>query len=161
MSEMDSLILRDSLLQHVHGRGEDSLEPDVIQPGGPDPAPGGHGGAPGRLQQERHLSEIISRGQSFVVFPKAINCYLTKMDCDNCVCIACDIPLQNKEEVFAIVPLCDNLMTIIKLNFFQGVSNCQALPFVQLVLKSNLQSIVEFNKYFLPKSESESRNSPY
>ena len=122
MSEMDSLILRDSLLQHVHGRGEDSLKPDVIQPRGPDLAPGGHGGAPGRLQQERHLSEIVSRGQGFVVFPEAINCNLTKrwtvmvdMTQED---VSGDIPLQNKEEVLAIVPLYDNLMTIIKLNFF-------------------------------------------
>ena len=78
MSEMDSLILCDSLLQHIHGRGQDSLKPDVIQPGGPHLAPGGHCGAPGHLEQEAHLSEIFSRGQSFAAFPKAINCNLTK-----------------------------------------------------------------------------------
>ena len=76
MSEMYSLILRDSLFQHIHGRGEDSLKPDVIQPGAPHLAPGGHIGAPGHLEQETHLPKIVSHCQSFAVFAKAINCDL-------------------------------------------------------------------------------------
>ena len=135
MSEMYPLILGDSLLQHIHGWCQDSLKPDVIQPGAPHLAPGGHGGAPGHLQQEAHLPEIVSCCQSFVVFSEAINCHVTK-----CWTVILgnklhDLPFQNKEEVLAIVPLCDNLVTSIKFNFFQGVSNSQALPFIQLILK--------------------------
>ena len=76
MSEMYSLILRDSLLQHIHGRGENSLKPDGIQPGASPPVRGSHIGAPGHLEQEPHLPEIVSCCQSFVVFAEAINCNL-------------------------------------------------------------------------------------
>ena len=76
MSEMYSLILRDSLLQHIHCRGENSLKSDSIQPGAPHLALGSHIGAPGNLEQETHLPKIVSCCQSFVVFAEAINCNL-------------------------------------------------------------------------------------